>query len=94
MGFKRCEYDHSLYVLDVKGDTLIVVIYVDDLFSTGNNPYIIFILKGQLVDTFEMTGLGILHFFLGLRVLPLFDGLFISQSEYVLDLLKHIKMGL
>jgi len=32
------------------------------------------------------------HFFLGLQVSPLSDGLFISQSKYVLDLLKHFKM--
>lgn len=39
-----------------------------------------------------MIDLGILPFYLGLQVLPLSDGLFISQSKYVLDILKHIKM--
>ena len=39
-----------------------------------------------------MTDLGILHFILGLQVLPLSDGLFFSQSKYVLDLLKCFKM--
>lgn len=37
MGFKHCEYNHSIYLLHVKGDTLIVVVYVDDLFLTSNN---------------------------------------------------------
>ena len=71
---------------------MIVLVYVYDLVSIGNNPNIIFILKSQLVDAFEMADLGILHFFLDLKVLPLLDGLFISQSRYVLDLLKHFKM--
>lgn len=36
--------------------------------------------------------IGILHFFLGIQALPLLDGLFISQSKYVLDLLTCFKM--
>jgi hypothetical protein len=40
-----------------------------------------------------MTYLGTLHYFLGLQVLPLCDGFFISQSKYVMDILTHFKMG-
>ena len=32
MGFKRCEFDHRIYVLHVKGETFIVSIYVDEPF--------------------------------------------------------------
>lgn len=71
---------------------LIVVFYVDDLVLTRNKPNLILRLKSQLADTFDMTDLGILHFFLGLQVLPLTDGLFISQSKNVLDLLNRSKM--
>ena len=71
---------------------MIVVFYVDDLFLTRNNLDLIFQLKSWLVDTFEMKNLCILHFFLGIQVLPLSTGLFISPSKYVLDLLKHFKM--
>ena len=39
-----------------------------------------------------MTDLGTPHYFLGLHVLPLCDGFFISQSKYVMDLLTHFKM--
>jgi hypothetical protein len=49
-------------------------------------------LKKQLVDSFDMIDLGILHYFLGLQVSPLSHGLFISQSKYVVDLLKCFKM--
>ena len=80
LGFKRCEYDHSIYVLDVKDATLIVVVYVDDLVLIGNKPDLILTLKSQLADTFEMTDLGILHFFLGLQVLPLLD---LSSPEMI-----------
>ena len=39
-----------------------------------------------------MIGPCILPFFLGILFSPLSDGLFISQSKYVLDLLKCFKM--
>ena len=78
LGFKCCESDHSIYVLHVKGDTLIVVVYLDDLVLNGNKPNLIFILKRQLVDTFEMIDLGILHFFLDLQLLPLPNGILLS----------------
>ena len=92
LGFKRCESNHSIYVLHADGNTLIVVVYVDDLVLTSNTVDLFSRLKHQLVDTFEMTYLGILHFFLGLQVLPLSDGLFVSQSKYLMDLLKRFKM--
>lgn len=64
---------------------MIVVFYIDNLILTENKLDLIFILKRWLVDTFEMIDLG-------LQVLPLSYGIFISQSMYVLDLLKCLKM--
>jgi hypothetical protein len=81
-----------LYVLHTNGDTLIVVVYVDDLLITGNNTNLILRLKKQLVDSFDTTNLGTLHYFLGIQVLPLCDGFLISQYKYVMDILTHFKM--
>jgi hypothetical protein len=92
LGFKFFESDHNMYVLHTNGDTLIVVVYVDELLITGNNNDLILRLKKQLVDSFEMTYLGTLQYFLGLQVLPLCDGFFISRSKYVMDLLTHFTM--
>ena len=76
--FKNCESDHNLWVLHVRGDTLIVVVYVNDLVITGNDLDLILGLKRQLVATFEMIDLGLLHCFLGLQVFPLSNDIFIS----------------
>ena len=92
LGFKHCEFDHSLYLLHTHGNTLIIVVYVDNHVITGNKNDLILRLKKQLVDSFDMTKLGIQHYFLGLQLLPLSDGLFISQSKYVMDILTHFKM--
>ena len=39
-----------------------------------------------------MTELGFLHYFLGLQVLQTNEGIFLSQSKYVCDLLCHFHM--
>ena len=83
---------HSIYVFHVDGNTLIVFVYVDDLILTGNIIDVISRIKCQFSNTFETTDLGILHLFLGVQVLPLLDGLFVSQSKYVMDLLKCFNM--
>jgi hypothetical protein len=92
-GLKHCEFDHNIYVSNDHGNMLIVVIYVDNLVITSNNIDLILRLKKQLADTFDMTNLVLLHYFLGLQVLPLSDGLFLYQSKYVLDLLTRFKMA-
>ncbi len=75
-------------MLHIDGDTLIVALYVDDLVITGSNIDFILGLNKQFTDTVEMTDLGLLHFFLGIQVLQMDDGIFfISQPKYVLDLL-------
>jgi hypothetical protein len=81
-----------LYVLHTNGHTLIFVVYVDDLFITNNNTALILRLKKQLVESFDMTDLSTLHYFLGLQVLLLCDVFFISQFKYAMDLLTHFKM--
>jgi hypothetical protein len=71
---------------------LIVVVYVDDLVIIGNNNDLILRLKKQLDDSFDIIDLSTLYYFLGLQVLPLCDGFFISQYKYVIDLLTCFKM--
>jgi hypothetical protein len=62
------------------------------LLITANNIDLILRLNKQLVESFDMIDLGTLNYFLGLQVLPLCDGFFISHSKYVMDLLTCFKM--
>lgn len=41
MGFEQSHYDYSLFTKKVAGDVVIVLVYVDDLLVTKNNPYLI-----------------------------------------------------
>jgi hypothetical protein len=70
---------------------LLIVVYVDDLITTQNNGDSIFGLKFKLKYTFEITHLGFFNFFIGIQVMQLDDGIFISQPKYGLDLLKRFK---
>ena len=83
IGLKCCEYNHSVY-----GNKFIVVVYVDDWVLTINKSNLIFRLKRQLADNFEMIDLDILNFLLGHQVLPLSNGIFIFWSKYAVHLLK------
>ena len=69
LGFKCCQYDHSIYTLHVNGETLIIALYANDLVTTRRNTDLILGLKKHLVDIFEMTILVLLHFLLGIQVL-------------------------
>jgi hypothetical protein len=48
--------------------------------------------KTNLKKKFEMTDLGFLNYFLGLQVLQTNQGIFLSQSKYVCDLLRRFHM--
>nr|XP_033515314.1 uncharacterized protein LOC117279818 [Nicotiana tomentosiformis] len=41
MGFKQSHYDYIIFTKKVAGDVVIVLVYVDDLLVTGNNPNLI-----------------------------------------------------
>ena len=77
-GFKRCISNPNLYVKNFGDDILIIVLYVDDLITTGSQLISIQKLKENLKNEFEMTDLGLLHYFSGLQIWHMADGIFIS----------------
>lgn len=48
--------------------------------------------KTGMMETFEMSDLGVLYFFLGLEVNQGIDGTFISMRKYVEGLIKSFSM--
>nr|GEZ79927.1 copia protein [Tanacetum cinerariifolium] len=71
---------------------ILVQVYVDDIiFGSTNKAWcdeFEVLMKGE----FEMSAMGELTFFLGLKVKQLLDGIFISQDKYVKDMLKKFNM--
>jgi hypothetical protein len=91
-GFSRCHSDPNVYTKKVGSHLIILVLYVDDLILTGSDSKLLNHVKTSLKKKFEMTDLGFLHYFLGLQVLQTNEGIFLSQSKYACDLLRHFHM--
>ena len=67
MGFTNSKVDPNLYLKVVEDEPVILLLYVDDLFLTGNEKHIIES-KKKLAKEFEMKDLGLMHYFQGLEV--------------------------
>ncbi|KAL0351154.1 UNVERIFIED_CONTAM: Retrovirus-related Pol polyprotein from transposon RE2 [Sesamum radiatum] len=65
---------------------------LDDLIYTGNNEKMIQVFKEDMMKTFEMSDLGLMHFFLGIEINQEKEGIFICQRKYTETLLKKFKM--
>jgi len=78
-GFKRYKYNRNLYVKNFGDEVLIAVLYVDDLIIAGSQLASIQELKDNLKNEFEMIDLGLLHYFLGLHIWHMVNGIFLSQ---------------
>ncbi|GJU87662.1 retrotransposon protein, putative, unclassified [Tanacetum coccineum] len=70
------------------GDILLVQVYVDDIIFGSTNPYFLKRFANLMKHNFKMSMMGELKFFLGLQVHQSPRGIFISQSQYAIELLK------
>lgn len=70
-----------------------LLIYVDDIPITSNNGLQISSLITQLGNMFSMKDLGPLNYFLGMEIKLTPQAMYLSQSKYILDLLKKTNMA-
>ena len=66
---------------------MIVCLYVDDLLITSSNEEAIVVFKGQMMNEFEMSDMGLLSYFLGIEFRMTRYGIVMHQSKYGQDLL-------
>ena len=90
LGFVRSQSEATLYVKTDDVQLLIVSLYVDDMLVTGNQPRLIQSFKDEINKVFEMTDLGVMKYFLGMKVMQSCSGIFICQQKYAMDMLKKI----
>ncbi|GKE17963.1 retrovirus-related pol polyprotein from transposon TNT 1-94, partial [Tanacetum coccineum] len=69
-------------------DILVVQVYVDDIIFGSTNPRYTQLFADLMKSRFEMSMMGEITFFLGLQVNQSPCGIFINQSNYVLEILK------
>jgi len=71
---------------------LIVSLYVDDLIFTGNYTLMFDEFKKFMMNEFEMTDLGMMHYFLGIEIVQSDVQIFVFQKKYVRDILDRFQM--
>jgi hypothetical protein len=69
-------------------DLFVCQIYVDDIIFGSTNASFCEEFNKIMTDTFEMSIIGVIKYFLGFQIKQLKDGMFISQTKYTFDLLK------
>ncbi|GJU82959.1 retrovirus-related pol polyprotein from transposon TNT 1-94 [Tanacetum coccineum] len=87
-GFTKGNIDLTLFTRRHGEDILLVQIYVDDIIFGLTNPDFSKCFANLMKNNFEMSMMGELKFFLGLQVHQSPRGIFISQSQYAIELLK------
>jgi hypothetical protein len=87
LGFQRGKAEHVVYTRGDGGRRLIVGVYVDDLITTGGNGSELKQFKGEMMGTFQMADMGMLHFYLGLELHQSDDGIMVSQGTYSMKIL-------
>src|SRR3954469_19996099 len=73
-GFVQCRADHSLFIYRSTSAIMLLLLYVDDIILTGNQPSLLASFVNTLGKEFEFSDLGPLSYFLG------FEATFSSTS--------------
>ncbi|KAK9214397.1 hypothetical protein WN944_006389 [Citrus x changshan-huyou] len=87
LGFTSYKADPSLFIFHANDILILLLVYVDDVIITGNNPDIIQSIISHLSTRFALKDLGLLSCFLGIEIRRFPGGIFLSQAKYTRDLL-------
>ncbi|GKB01861.1 putative ribonuclease H-like domain-containing protein, partial [Tanacetum coccineum] len=86
--FRRSTIDKTLFIKKDKGEILLVQVYVDDIIFGSTKKSLCVEFEQMMHKRFHMSSMRELTFLLGLQVKQKDDGIFISQDNYVADILK------
>jgi hypothetical protein len=91
-GFSASAHDSALFIhMSPRGRTLLLL-YVNDMIITGDDPEYIAFVKARLSDQFLMSDLVPLRYFLGIEISSTPEGFFLSQEKYIHDLLDRASL--
>jgi hypothetical protein len=65
---------------------------MDDLIFTRDDEQMMLEFKKSMIKVFNMTDLGKMRFFLGIKVLQQANGIYTCQQKYALEVLKRFGM--
>ena len=82
-GLKINECDKCVYVKDTKNGYVIIRLNVDDILIVNSDNKMIISTKNMLNSRFDMKNTGLADVILGIKLIRIFDGLILSPSHYV-----------
>jgi histone deacetylase 1/2 len=92
LGFKPSRADISLFYFNKGNLTMFLLIYVDDIIVVSSCQEATQALLRKLHEEFALKDLGDLHYFLGIEVKKVENGIIMTQEKYATDLLKRVNM--
>ncbi|XP_078438351.1 uncharacterized protein LOC144708789 [Wolffia australiana] len=92
LGFTRSKHEQGICCKISAETHLVIGVYVDDLLLTGNEEKDIQEFKRQMKSHFDMSDLGKLSCYLGIRVSQEANSITLSQKTYSQNILKHAGM--
>lgn len=92
-GFQRSKSDSSLFYFKKGTQVLFILVYVDDILVTGSCNLLINHFVKELNTSFALKDLGEIDYFLGIEVMRNSDGIFLTQTKYITDLLDKLKLS-
>ncbi|PKU80445.1 Retrovirus-related Pol polyprotein from transposon TNT 1-94 [Dendrobium catenatum] len=92
LGFAHSTADPSLLLYRKDHIQIFLLIYVDDILITGNDPSTIKFVLDKLSSKFSMKHLGDVHDFLGIKIQKANDSYFLSQEKYAYGILMQSAM--
>jgi hypothetical protein len=93
LGFNSSKADTSLFFFHKGEVAIFLLVYVDDIIVESSTPNAINGLLRNLKQEFALKDLGELHYFLGIEVSKVKDGIVLTQDKYATDLLKKVNMS-
>jgi hypothetical protein len=80
LGFTKIKADSNIYFKIMNNEPVILLLYVDDLFLTGEKK-LITECKKRLALEFEMKDYVLMYYFLGLEIWQSPERIFLNQGK-------------
>ena len=91
-GFRKGNAYNNLYIKVDRDNILIIEVYVDDIIFGINDDMMSQKISKDMENAFEIYLLGELTFFLGLQICQRDKGIFISQTNYITEMINKFEM--
>ena len=90
--FRKCKSDPCLYISQKNGQSMYVLIWVDDILYFGSDQ-LVTSFKSKFSDSFKVDDRGVMKWFLGMQVIQDEGVIFVNQKSYIVEVLERFSMS-